>query len=386
MKTSMKLILGLLLTALSIQSFAQQPEPVYSIVRQVHDFNWYEQQAKAWKTEIDNGTMNKMAWVYWFTANRMAGQCCDYKKWESKIGDYFVPKAKIIELAEKAIPNSFEYYVLKTYEESIPGFNISTEYLLKAQELKPFDPLLLPLLVNHYQFVNDKTNLELTCKKWYECNEMPQEMLTTAYNNLISLEPNAILLTYGDNDTYPYWVLQYSQKIRPDVLVLSIPLATFYDEYRKNVFTVNNISPLSFKNDSDKIDKNLFKHIVTTVTNKPIYVSVFTGLDVYKEFENKMYFVGLSMKYSTKSFNNIAVLRNNIENKFMLDFLKRTFYNNPAESACKMVNGGYIASFVKLADYYKQSGEPDKAKKMKEFAITVARNSGYSEWVKNLEK
>jgi hypothetical protein len=365
---------------------AQKPEPVYSITRQVHDFDWYEQQAKAWKQEIDNGTTNNMAWVYWFMANRNADRFCDHKKWESKVGDYFIPQTKLIERAEKSIPNSFEFNYLKTYEERIPGINKSTESLMKAQEIKPFDPLLLPLLVNHYQFVNDKTNLEITCKKWYESNEMPQEILITAYNNLISLEPNAILLTYGDNDTYPYWVLQYSQKIRPDVLVLSIPLATNYEEYRKNKFTENNIAPLTFKNDSDKIDRNLFKHLITNVTNRPIYVSIFADWKVYKGYENKMYFVGLSMKYSAKSFNNIAVLRNNIENKYLLDFLKRTFYNNSAESVCKMMNAGYVASFVKLADYYKQSGEPDKAKKMKEFAITIARNSGYTEWVKDLEK
>jgi len=56
MKTSMKLILGLLLTAFSLQGFAQKPEPVYSVVRQIHDFEWYEQQAKSWKQEIDRGT------------------------------------------------------------------------------------------------------------------------------------------------------------------------------------------------------------------------------------------------------------------------------------------------------------------------------------------
>jgi hypothetical protein len=386
MRTSIKLFAVVMLATFTFQSFAQKPEPVYSVVRQIHDFDWYEQQAKAWKQEIDHGTTNNMAWIYWFMANRMADRFCDHKKWESKAGDYFTPQTKLIEMAEKAIPNSFELNFLKTYEEPIPGINKATEYLLKAQEIKPFDPLLLPLLVNHYKVVNDKPNLEITCEKWYDNNEIPQEILTTAYNNLISLEPNAILLTYGDNDTYPYWVLQNSQKIRPDVLVLSIPLATFYEEYRKNTFAENNISPLIFQNDSDKIERNLFKHLVTNVTNRPIYVSIFADWKVYKGYENRMYFVGLSMKYSAKSFNNIAVLRNNIENKYMLDFLKRTFYNNPSESVCKMVNAGYVASFMKLTDYYKQSGEPDKAKKMKDFAITVARNSGYTDWVKDLEK
>ena len=90
MKTSMKFILVIALAGITFQTFAQKPEPVYSVVRQIHDFDWYEQQAKAWKQEIDRGTTDNMAWVYWFMANRMAGRFCDQKKWESKIGDYFI--------------------------------------------------------------------------------------------------------------------------------------------------------------------------------------------------------------------------------------------------------------------------------------------------------
>ncbi len=385
MKTSMKLILGLLFVTLSLQGIAQEPKPVYSIVRQIHDFDWYEQQAKAWKKEIDNGAKDNMAWVYWFQANRMASKFCDPKKWQSKIGNYFVTESKLIEMAEKAIPRTFEYYYLKTFEDNIPATSKSIEYITKAQELKPYDNLILPLLVNHYQFTNDKVNLEITCKKWYDKNEIPQELLITAYNNLISLEPNAILLTYGDNDTYPYWVLQFGQNIRPDVLVLSISLATHYPEYRQKKFEEINIPSLVFKNDSDVVDRNLFYHIVTNVTTRSIYVSIFADWKVYKDFANKMYFVGLSMKYSPKPFNNMAVLKNNIENKYMLDFLKRTFYNNPSESVCKMFNAVYVASFIKLTDYYKQSGEPDKAKKMKELAIIIAKDSGNTEWLKDID-
>lgn len=386
MKTSMKLILVLLFTAFSLQTFAQKPEPVYSITRQIHDFDWYEQQAKAWKKEIDRGTKDKMAWVYWFMANRNAGRFCDYKKWESKIGDYFISKGKLIEMAEKAIPNTFEYYYLKLYEKDFPGSNSTKDYLFRAQELKPYDNMLLPGLVNLHIFNNDYSNLEITCKKWFESNEMPQELMITAYNNLISLDQNAILITSGDNDTYPCWVLQYGLKIRQDITVLNINNLTYNNSYRENKFKELGIPQIAFTNDSDKLEKNVFRHIIKNIISKPVYTSIFMIKDIYKEFENEMYFVGLSLKYSKKPFNNIAVLRNNIENKFMLDFLKRSFYNNPAESACKRGNGGYVASFVKLADYYKQSGELDKAKKMKELAITVAKNSGYTEWLKEIEK
>jgi len=374
------------LLAISVSLFSQKPESVNSITREIHDFDWYEQQAKLWKQEIDNGTQNNMAWVYWFFANRNAERFCDHNKWESKIGEYFVPKEKIFEMALKAIPNTFEYYFIKTYDRDFPGTNTTTEYLLKAQELSPYNNLLFPLLVNHYQFVNDKENMKITCQKWYESNEMPQEMLITAYNNLVSLDTNAVFVVNGDNDTYPNWVLQQSQNIRPDVFVLNLSLVAYNPEYRKIAFNEIGIPALEISNDSIDKTKMVFRHLVKFLKNRPLYVSVFTGDKEYKEFEKKMYFVGLSLKYSEKAFNNIAVLRNNVENKYMLDFLKRSFYHNPSESVCKMMNGGYVASFLKLAEYYKQSGEPEKAKKMKNMARTIAVNSGYTQWLKEIDK
>lgn len=384
MKTSMKLFLGLLLMSFTFQGFAQKPEPVYSIVRQIHDFDWYEQQAKAWKQEIDNGTTNTMAWHYWFEANRMAANFCDRKKWESKKGDYFVDRKKIIELAEKAIPNSFELNFMKIYDDRA-GSGTGEAFIMKAQQIRPYDRLLLPWLVNFYLFKNDKANLELTCKKWFDSNEMPQELLITAYNNLISLDQNAILVTNGDNDTYPYWVLQQAQGIRPDVLVINVSLAV-NQSYREWTFKEFGIPQINLKNDSNLTSEKNFKHLVENVKNKPIYISIFVGENVFKEYIDKTYLTGLSYKYSAKPFDNMAELRNNIENKYMLDFLKRSFYNNYAQSMVNMVNGGYLPIFLKLHEHYVLSGETVKAAKLKELAKTVAINTGNTQWMKYFEK
>ncbi|MFB0515914.1 MAG: hypothetical protein ACETWG_04840, partial [Candidatus Neomarinimicrobiota bacterium] len=92
--------------------------------------------------------------------------------------------------------------------------------LEKAASLDPgyLDPWFS--LVIHYMD-QEPEKVDLALRKILEGGGIAEEIMDMSFNMLALLEPDAILITNGDNDTYPGWILTRLLNIRPDVRIVN---------------------------------------------------------------------------------------------------------------------------------------------------------------------
>ncbi len=76
-------------------------------------------------------------------------------------------------------------------------------------------------LAIHYMADNEPENLNVALRNLLEGNAIRDEIMDYSYNMLASLDTSAILITNGDNDTYPGWILTRILLVRPDVNIVN---------------------------------------------------------------------------------------------------------------------------------------------------------------------
>ncbi|UCH84418.1 MAG: DUF2723 domain-containing protein [Candidatus Latescibacterota bacterium] len=188
-------------------------------------------------------------------------------------------------------------------------------------------PVIIPLVLlvampfvtaKHHYFAHDRSN-NFICRKY-------------AMNMLVTLEPNAIIFTNGDNDTFPLWYIQEVEKYRTDVRVVNLSLlntAWYIKQLRDNEPQVEvnwndqeleGLMPIRTKDGwvliRDIAVQQILKHNART---RPIYFAVTIPPEIYAPYRDFLEMEGLAYRVVPRKGTNMVnaeVLEDNIWNKF----------------------------------------------------------------------
>lgn len=374
------------------QSQQAKPEKVLRIVYEIKSNEWYEQQAKLWKKELEKNPKNPEAWVNYYNANRYAHfENIDTEEKQAKL-------AKIIEDMGKAIPGTFEYYLFK-HRNKHDLWDVSI--LEKAYQLQPDRPETFDEFITHYEATGKEDKVSEFYEKWYKSKDISPWLLNYNYNVLMSLEQNAILFTNGDNDTYPERMLQEVKGVREDVTVINIPMSWVQpfierklkekditidiEEFKQKIFDSDLKKPAS---PIHRYIQELAKMLAEKYPEMPIYFALTVYEHHIKDIKDDLYIVGLAYRYSSNRIDNLALLKKNLEKNFRLDYLKYDWYNEtyPGKRLMAQIQMNYVAPMIMLAEHYKKSGEEGKAHEWKNRALELAKQAGNKKAVKDIEK
>ncbi len=358
---------------LSAQS-TTEPEPIFSITKAMFPTNYYESQAELWKKETEKQPDNPDTWYNFFKAARnirISG------------GDNPHDMTKLLEDMGKVVPNSFEYHFATFWHSTSNEHN--WDALKKAYEINPSRSITYKDFLTYYQKLGDEKQLAFFAKKWLESGDFEPLVLDWNYNLLIGVEENGILITYGDSDTYPIWLLQYGLNIRKDVTVMNIHLVTGWEAYRNRLFRQMGIPALNNKDlNTQNLHASCLEHILKNA-RQTVDVAVSVRPSMHEKFESELHLVGLALRYSETPIDNLAILKNNWENQFRKDNLQLP-YSLKKEGFRDMkyyMMMNYMPAILKLIGHYHKSGAPHKADELRELGLKIGERANMLTQVKS---
>ncbi|MEI6347843.1 MAG: hypothetical protein WCP69_07850 [Bacteroidota bacterium] len=378
---------------LTLNSIAQKPEKIISFAKESRPCEWYKTQANIWKKETQKNKKNANAWSNYYRATRYSILMCNgdsvfnQNKWQ--IMDSITKP--ILSQMKKYIPNSFEYNHLMYYASGNDAEN-KFNYIEKAYQIDPNRPEGMSDLIAAYLLRGENEKVPPILKRWFETETPSQGLITWNYNMIAGLDSNAIIFVDGDNDFYQKEWLQQVKSIRTDIKVILVSFLSV-DKFRNK--TIADLKMPAFTitiqecGSYEKFTQAIIMHILKNSHNRPIYFSSAMQPSNYNFIQDSLYLEGLAYKYSSERYDNIAVIKRNFEQTYLLDYIKKPLLNDVSSGMVSQTSLCYLLPFTQLYNHYKTSGEKSKADSILDLMILItqkAENKEYFEYILELKK
>ncbi len=399
----MKYILILIICLISINLTAQEqrPQAAISFAEVNWDSDYYEKLQNEWEKQVKKDNKDADAW-------RNLYMCAYYKQRASSYyRDSILKGSKkeqedILKRMEKAVPNSFEYNVVKYKSKQISTEN--GKYLEKAYELRPDDISIYMMLTVYYEMLSNTDKKEEIYKKSFANDpNITNYKLAYGYNTLNTVEKDAIILGNGDFTISAIELFMYGKDFRKDVTVVyqsMFQADTYYNnllkklgmpEFKKGYEDFKKENPKNHRKAYHEFKYSRIKHIIDNAEGRPVYFPIQFERELFKSFEDSLYMVGTMYRYSEEPFDNMALLKRNFEQKMLLDHLKVDLKNVPENSLKYRTQIQYVQPLLELFKHYSLSGDLSRKAAAKELILKLGNDynpetaRGYEEFMNHVE-
>lgn len=357
----------------------QEPRTVHLIRRGGQQpAAWYRNQARLWTARVKDAPGDASAWYNLYLATEFAARGEDDERQATATA-----LDRLLERMARAVPNSYQLPYLQARRLRLDDLSARRTLVERAHDRCPTCPDVLEDLALLSEIDGDA---EAAARHWrglYDSGDIASGLLEYNYNALQSMDEGGILLTSGDNDTFPAWILQRVHGVRPDVLVLNLSLARALPKYLARELAGRKLGvDVSFlPADKPSAFVAAFCSAATAVRpDVPIYVGLTVAPQYTSGIENRLQLCGLAHVYSEVPVDNLARLRRNLEQRFRLDYLEHDWYSEGHVSTRPVVrrlNANYCYPAMLLARHYEDSGEPVAAARWRDLALAVAGGNTY---------
>ena len=339
-----KVIVCMALMALSMSAIAQtKAVRIESPIVSEKDFVWYTEQKEAWKALTQKDTTNETAWLNYYNA---ACYMSLFQQTDSTA-------KQVVREMEVAIPDSYTFNFC-AYRESVQGKGYG--------DPKKFAEAALTKLPDEMQFFDydnwvcylamqgDEVRMKPLAKRYFDSGIYSEAVLRYSYNELAGMDESGIYIANGDAAIIPKWLIQEGMGMHKDKTIVCVSFLAV-KEYRewlcKKLGVVDPIHEEPYW--TDESCNALLQEVINKYGSK-VYFSTTTPSSTMEPWKNNLYNEGLLLKYSKKPYDNLAVKRRNVEERYMLEYLLVSF--RPEWTAGQRLSANYAVLLADLLPYY----------------------------------
>ena len=311
------------------------------------DFVWYVEQRNAWKKRIDHDAQDEQAWQNYYDATRYMG-------WFGQSADSLA--REVVREMKQAIPNTYTcnmcaYMAVKLgHGDDTDGDSCAEAALTMLpgdMRLKDYNEWVCYLAMK-----GDRERMAQMAKRYFDSGLYSENVLRYSYNELAGMDEGGIWLGSGDAAVIPKWLIQEGMGLHRDKTIVCIPFLAV-KEYREWLAGILDISLPAWENGAFET-YDAFEHaVVKTIIDRygsRVYFSTTTHEQSYRPWRACLYNEGLLLKYSKKPYDNMAVKRRNVEERYMMEYLLVPFC--PEWTSGQRLTANYAVLLADLLPYY----------------------------------